>query len=313
RLRAIDTTLGHLGRRIATHKANVEACGVALAAAQTELETTQQERAALTEERAQVAAAQVVTTPAEREKLLLETVGKLKAAAGSIPPPEATVPTEGGGEAAARSAAPTAPAGPGDAVGKEPAAVADDSGHADAPARAEAEVIDGLGAEETEAAPEPAMAERVVGAGGPARAPPRLGREQLRTAIAAARPEAGERRGVLQRSPLVAVFPKPAGGWRPIGLLSGIPRLQGKLRQPAARRREAGLQRSGAGSFWGGPGRSAHESASRQALAAEAANAMGMKGAALLLALGKAPHIHSCSAYAAEHVLGACWREARTP
>ncbi|CAK0828051.1 unnamed protein product [Prorocentrum cordatum] len=84
------------------------------------------------------------------------------------------------------------------------------------------------------------------------------------------------------------MLPKPTGGWRPIWLLSSIPRIWNKLRQAEARRWEASLRGCGAADFWGGPGRSAQESAWRHALAAKAAGAQQLYGAALLIDLGNA-------------------------
>ncbi|CAK0832205.1 unnamed protein product, partial [Prorocentrum cordatum] len=75
------------------------------------------------------------------------------------------------------------------------------------------------------------------------------------------------------RASPIAMLPKPAGGWRPIGLLPSIPRIWNKLRQ-------AGCAALG--------GRSAQEPARRQALAAEAAGAQQLRGAALLIDLERA-------------------------
>ncbi|CAK0899751.1 unnamed protein product [Prorocentrum cordatum] len=80
------------------------------------------------------------------------------------------------------------------------------------------------------------------------------------------------------------------GGW-PLAarasLIAMLPKIWNKLGQAEARRWEASLRGSGAGAFWGGPGRSAQVSAWRQALAAEAAGGRQLHGAALLIDLEK--------------------------
>ncbi|CAK0788792.1 unnamed protein product [Prorocentrum cordatum] len=95
-------------------------------------------------------------------------------------------------------------------------------------------------------------------------------------------------RPLAARASLIAMLPEPVGGWRAIGLLSSIPQIWSKPRQAEARRWEATRRGSGTSAFWGGPGRSAQESARRQALAAEAAGAQRFRGAALLIDLEKA-------------------------
>ncbi|CAK0852747.1 unnamed protein product, partial [Prorocentrum cordatum] len=90
------------------------------------------------------------------------------------------------------------------------------------------------------------------------------------------------------RASLIATLPELTGGWRSIGLLSSIPRIWNKLRQAKARCWEAPLRGRGAGVFRGGPRRSARGPARRQALAAEAAGAQQLHGAALLIDLEKA-------------------------
>eukprot|EP00959_Pyramimonas_sp_CCMP1952_P146126 3059578-Pyramimonas_sp.AAC.1 len=52
---------------------------------------------------------------------------------------------------------------------------------------------------------------------------------------------------------MVALLPKPAGGWRPIGLFSSAYRLWGRMRRPYAVQWEARLNKShlSAGAFTG--------------------------------------------------------------
>ena len=76
---------------------------------------------------------------------------------------------------------------------------------------------------------------------------------------------------------LTLVFiPKPDGGKRPIGLLTGVMRLWGKTRRPFGKQWE---EQNARPYFWAGHGRPASDSAHQQALRAEVARARGQESA----------------------------------
>eukprot|EP00973_Karenia_brevis_P085485 11862009-Karenia_brevis.AAC.1 len=84
---------------------------------------------------------------------------------------------------------------------------------------------------------------------------------------------------------LMLVFiPKPDGGRRPIGLLTGLMRLWGKVRREYARAWEEENARP---YFWAGRGRPAADSAHQQALKAEIARAKDLASASTLLDMVK--------------------------
>ena len=83
---------------------------------------------------------------------------------------------------------------------------------------------------------------------------------------------------------VIVLLAKPDGGRRPIGLLTGLMRIWGKLRRRYAREWERGHSRP---FFWGEAGRPASGSAHAQALRAEVARARGQAARSALLDMVK--------------------------
>eukprot|EP00973_Karenia_brevis_P079843 11079498-Karenia_brevis.AAC.1 len=77
---------------------------------------------------------------------------------------------------------------------------------------------------------------------------------------------------------------KPGGGKRPIGLLTGVMRLWGKVRRPYGKEWEEQHERP---YFWAGRGKPAASSAHQQSLRAEVARAKGLESASTLLDMVK--------------------------
>ena len=69
---------------------------------------------------------------------------------------------------------------------------------------------------------------------------------------------------------IIVLLPKPAGGWRPIGLLSWMPKVWMKMRRTAAAEWEKANERA---YLYAGPGKGAEIAAWKQAARAEAASA----------------------------------------
>ncbi|CAK0870285.1 unnamed protein product, partial [Prorocentrum cordatum] len=86
---------------------------------------------------------------------------------------------------------------------------------------------------------------------------------------------------------LVAMLPRPGGGYCPIGLLCGFPLWWARLRKPYSDARGAALDPEDAQAFWGGTGKAAKQAVWRQDFMTESAKARDRACARFLVDLEK--------------------------